>query len=94
MGHDILGYKKGEEIAYLRRGASNDLNGTIYNALNCNNYNNGFSGNGEKTEYSKEQLLNGLSWLGDKEEFEPERLFLKDCLSNLDENDKVLIFFG
>lgn len=94
MGHDISGYKKGEEIAYLRRSAFNDLNGTIYNALNCNNFNNGCSGNGEESEFTKEQLLTGLNYLGDKEEFEQERQFLKDCISKLDENDKVLIYFG
>jgi hypothetical protein len=94
MGHDISGYKNGEEIAYLRRGSFDTLNGTIYNALNCNNYNKVWAGSQEEIEFSKDQLLNGLSWLGDKEEFEPERAFLKDCLSNLDENDNVLIFFG
>lgn len=40
MGHDISAFKKVDtqrdnEIAYLRRNAFNNLNGTIYNLLNC-----------------------------------------------------------
>jgi len=95
MGHDISGYKPSNtenEIAYLRRGAFNELNGTIYNALNCQDCSGGVSGNGSEREFTKEQLEKGLAQLQGNDDFEPEIKFIKDCLDNL-EDGKILIGF-
>ena len=96
MGHDISGYKttdKENEVAYLRRGAFNDLNSEIYNALNCHDCSGGVSGNGSEREFTKDELIKALEYLGNKEELEPERKFVADCLANIDESGKILVGF-
>ena len=96
MGHDISGYKttdKENKIAYLRRGAFNGLNSEIYNALNCHDCSGGVSGNGSEREFTRDELLKALEYLGDNEDLEPERKFVNDCLENLDENGKILVGF-
>ncbi len=96
MGHDISGYKttdKENEIAYLRRSAFDGLKSKIYIALNCIDCSGGVSGNGSEREFTQDELLKALEYLGKKKELEPERNFIDDCLANLDENKKIIIGF-
>jgi hypothetical protein len=96
MGHDISGYKitdKENEIAYLGRNAYDGLNVEIYNSLNCLHCSGGVSGNGSEMDFTKEELLKALEYLGDNENLEPERKFVKDCLENIDEDSKILVRF-
>ena len=96
MGHDISGFKTNDtenEIAYLRRGAFNELKSTIYNALDCHECNGGVSGNGSEREFSKDELIKAFDFLGVDEDYEPERKFISDCLANVDENGNVLVGF-
>ena len=97
MGHDISGFKTNDtenEIAHLRRIAFDNLNGTIYNALDCQECNAGVSGNGNKRQFSKEELIKALDFLGTNEDYHPERKFIVDCLENIDENGNVLVWFS
>ena len=96
MGHVIIGYKttdKENEIAYFRRRAFNDLSSEIYNALNCHDCSGGGSGNGSQREFTKDEMLKALEYLGNKEELEPERKFVADCIANIDESGKILVGF-
>lgn len=100
MGHDISGYKTTDkenevsyEVAYLGRGAFNHLNSEIYNALNCRDCSDGESGNRSEREFTKDELIKALEYLGNKKELEPERKFITDCLENIDENGKILVRF-
>ena len=86
MGHDISGYLRADsehnnEIAYLRRGAFNPLNGTIYEALQCQEQNCGCSGCGDEREFTQEQLTAALARVPDGEDYEPEREFLRKCIA-------------
>ena len=96
MGHDISGCRttdKENEIAYLFRGAFDFFNNIIYIALNCRDCSGVVSGNGSKREFTKEELLKALEYLGDQENFGPERKFLNDCLENIDKDGKILVKF-
>jgi hypothetical protein len=117
MGHDIYGYRTktdldasedGENsddhhIAYLRRGAFNPLKTEIYKALNCLEFNGGCSGNGDHKEFTKEQLLAALDYLGYDEcldtkdayfgDLHPEIEFVRDCLKNLNNEGTIWIGF-
>jgi len=96
MGHDIFGFRttdKENKIAYLRRGAFDCFNCIIYIVLNCSDCSGGVSGNGSKREFTKEELLKALEYLGDQENFGPERKFLNDCLENIDKDGKILVIF-
>ena len=86
MGHDISGYRvddteQRDEIAYLRRSASNPLNITIYNALDCHEMNGWCSGIGEERKFTRPELAEALSRIPDGDEYEPERTFLRDCIA-------------
>ena len=96
MGHDISGYKTTDlenEIAYLRRSAFSDYKSVIYKALNCEDCSGGVSGNGTEREFTQEELLKAKEYLGNKEALAPEKIFILDCLANLDENKKIIIGF-
>lgn len=96
MGHEISGYRttdKENEIASFYRGAFDLFNFVIYMALNCLDCSGGVSGNGSKREFTKEELLKALEYLGDEEYFGRERKFLNDCLENIDEDGKILVKF-
>lgn len=92
MGHDISGYVKGKEVAFLHRSAFSEFRSVIYEALRCNQFYNNCSGNGGEREFTKEELLLTLQILGDNDNFEPERTFLKNCLDSIE--NKILIIFG
>ena len=86
MGHDISGYRvddteQRDEIAYLRRSASNPLKITIYNALDCHEMNGGCSGIGCERKFTQEELLEALPRIPSGGEYEPERAFLRDCIA-------------
>ena len=85
MGHDISGYLRAdtehnEEVAYLRRGAFDELKNTIYDALDCHEHNCGCSGCGTEREFSAEELAAALQRVPEGEDFEPERMFLRKCI--------------
>jgi hypothetical protein len=98
MGHDISAHKESienDELAYLRRGAFNPLNRNIYVALDCMELNNGVSGCGDSREFSAAQIREALDSLGDGEDFDPERTFLRECIEAIDgDDDKLLIYFA
>jgi len=96
VGHDISGYiptDRENEIAYLRRGAFGNFNSEIYKALNCLEYYGGVSGNGGGREFSFDELIKALEYLGTKKELEYERRFICDCISNTGGGGKIFISF-
>jgi len=85
MGHDITGFASKdeacrEEIAYLRRGAGNELARSIYRALGAENEDCGCSGCGGTVHFTEDQLRVALTKLPDDDDHEPERRFLRDCI--------------
>ena len=87
MGHDISAFNKAEEpneeIAYLRRSAFNSLNGAIYTALKAEDQNCGCSGCGnDPIHFSEAQLKEAKSRLPSGDDYEQEREFLDNCLTN------------
>ena len=97
MGHDISGYRvedteHRDEIAYLRRSAFNPLKITIYNALDCHEMNGGCSGIGCERKFTQEELLKALSRIPDGNEYEPERVFLNDCV-NAGKDGAIIAFY-
>lgn len=85
MGHDIRGYLRADtehnnEVAYLRRGAFSEMKNTIYDALQCEEYNCGCSGCGGEREFSAEELAAALRRVPEGEDYEPERAFLRKCI--------------
>ena len=98
MGHIISGIKnhgteQKKEVAYLNRSAFNPVCFAIYSALEAHDCNAFSCGNGTGRNFSKENLLNALDYLGTEEKLEDERAFIKDCLANLDENEEIYIEF-
>ena len=86
MGHDISGYLKADtdqsnEIAYLRRGASNPLARTIYAALQRPEFDVGVSGSGFGATFTNEYLRDALARLPEGEDVDAERKFLNDCIA-------------
>ena len=98
MGHDIYAYRSNEEdeeeLAYLRRGAFSELKYTIYEVLECHSMGGSSSGYGDGRYFTQEQLINALSKLPNKEDYEPERNFICDALKGINENNEVYIYFG
>lgn len=104
MGHDISGYKPGTtspELAYLRRGAFNELNKVIYVALGADSRYGGVSGDGSSQIFNKTQLTKALSKLTAiipdlplGKDIGPELKFIAECIANLDSNDEIEIHFG
>lgn len=90
MGHDICGFKntdskcEGEEIAYLRRSAGNELARDIYKALGATSHDCGCSGCGGIANFTEAQLRDALGKIPDDEDHEPERKFLRDCIEKGD----------
>lgn len=87
MGHDVCGFKgelvKGvakEEVAYLRRGAFNELGREIYKALGAVDHDCGCSGCGTDKFFTHAEIEAALKKLPLREDLQPEREFLTDCL--------------
>ena len=90
MGHDIHAYRAEdkttdpEEIAYLRRNIGDPYSNTIYQILNCEELNGGWSGVGEDRVFSRSELLNALGNLSAKTngdpKYDPEERFIEDRL--------------
>ena len=84
MGHDITGYSDAacdHEVAYLRRGAFNEIARAIYIALGATEHDCGCSGCGTVAYFSRTALEGALQKLPIGEEYEPERKFINDMLA-------------
>ena len=106
MGHDIYAFRNKAHrdtgplgpppnygaIAYLRRTAFDDLNDTLYRALNAGKHYCGVSGCGTEQYFTREELTAAYKSLGDNPNYEREREFLTECL--IYPGDGVLIHFG
>lgn len=100
MGHDIYAYKSKqaelndeEEVAYLRRGAFNELHDVIYDVLECHRYNAGVSGNGDGQYFTQKEIIKAIKKLTICEDHEPERNFLCDCLKHINPDAEIYIEF-
>ena len=87
MGHDIYAYDREnepqQEIAYLRRSAWNEINKTIYLALDITERYGGVSGTNEGPVYfARKHLESAKASIPDKHDFQPEHEFLNLCLSH------------
>lgn len=86
MGHDITACKaltseRNDQVAYLRRAAWDELNGTIYAALQCEELSGGVSGGGSEAVFTHDELVRALGRIPAGEDTEREREFLRKCIA-------------
>lgn len=64
MSHDITAYYFKNKIFHINRaGFGNLLRNVIYDALDCNEFNAGVSGNGNSRWFKKQEIVDGLEYL-------------------------------
>lgn len=65
----------------------------IYIALEATEHYAGFSGDGGSKKVNRETLMKALNYVAGNESLEQERLFILDCLENLDGSGEITVSF-
>ena len=97
MGHDVYAYKSSDSkkaIAHMRRGSMDQYNEEIYKALDSMDCKKGNSGNGEKRMFTSNQLYLAQRKIGTSPLVEEERAFIKKCIANVGDDDKITLLFS